>query len=763
MKDPRQNHSLEQISHDLEKHKTESFSLPAYSSVNSDFSFQEKSQVNSRSASTASFRTILLVGGLPATLEKIIPILISMKFDIRLAPNENIAIQIIQDKLPDLILINTHIPGEDGYAICARLKSNPDICKASIALMENNVTCLDKNRARHVKADDYFPIVLEPVDVINRIEKLIRLKSIEDLLEHQHAQLQNIRQEYNLLRNAFLHDSELAQVTLESIADAVVTTDHLGIIQSLNSVAENLTGWMSAQAIGHPAMDIFRVYNELTGLAIADPIALALRENRTVVLEDYSILISRDGTEYPISDSVAPIRDRKSNVIGSVLVFRDVSDSRRLARHLSWQATHDELTQLLNRGEFERKVSCILNDSRQHDIQSTLCFLDLDQFKVVNDSCGHAAGDELLRQLTLILKKNINGTSILARLGGDEFGLVFPGKKLGTTWPLIEKLLQAVQSFRFVWQGKSFSVSVSIGVVVFDQGWPNFSEVMSAADSACFAAKEQGRNCIYLYQSDDQEMAKQRNERHWISRINRALDESRFCLFSQEIRPLMQKSSGNHNGHYEILLRLVDEQGHLVPPMAFIPAAERYNLMPSIDFWVIKEFLSFWRNQSKSQRSRSDSYAINLSGVSISNSCFMDSLRHAILESTIPPYLLCFEITETAAISNLTSAVNSIQLLKEIGCSFALDDFGSGVSSLTYLKTLPVDYLKIDGSFIRTICHDLVNQAMVESFNRIAHVMGIQTVAEFVESQEILDVLQSMDVDYVQGNAISMPKRLCHV
>jgi EAL domain-containing protein (putative c-di-GMP-specific phosphodiesterase class I) len=326
--------------------------------------------------------------------------------------------------------------------------------------------------------------------------------------------------------------------------------------------------------------------------------------------------------------------------------------------------------------------------------------------------------------------------------------------------PLIEKLLQAVQSFRFVWQGKSFSVGVSIGVVVFDKNWPNFSELMSAADSACFAAKEQGRNCIYLYQSNDQEMARQRNERHWISRINRALDESQFCLFSQEIRSLGDGKSRSNDSHHEILLRLVDEQGYLVSPMAFIPAAERYNLMPSVDFWVVKTFLSFWKSLNPTQQVQSNAYSINLSGVSISNSCFMDSLRNAILESEIPPDLLCFEITETAAISNLTSAVNSIQLLKKIGCSFALDDFGSGVSSLIYLKTLPVDYLKIDGSFIRTICHDKVNRAMVESFNRIAHVMGIQTVAEFVESEEILDILKTMNVDYVQGNAISMPQPL---
>lgn len=761
MKASRQSHRHIRICRGLGKQIPESSCLPSYSSVNNTYSRQDTIQVDCRSASIAPLRSILLIEESPSVLEKILPLLISMEFDIRIAPNEDIAIQAVQERLPDLILINTHVSHEDGYAICERFKSKQKSCKASIALMENHAICLDKIRARKVKADDYFPNVLEKVDVMSRIEKLIRLKSIEDLLEHQHSQLKNIRQEYDLLKKAFLHDSELAQVTLESIGDAVVTTDHLGIIQSLNPVAENLTGWTSAQAIGRPATDVFRVYNELTGLAVVDPIALALRENRTVVLEDYSILIARDGTEYPVSDSVAPIRDRKSNVIGSVLVFRDVSDSRRLARHLSWQATHDELTQLFNRGEFERKVSRILNDSKQHNIQSTLCFLDLDQFKVVNDSCGHAAGDELLRQITLLLKKKVNGDSILARLGGDEFGVIFPGKKLAAARPLVEKLLQEVQSFRFVWQGKNFSIGVSIGVVVFDQNWTSFSEIMTAADSACFAAKEQGRNCIYLYQSDDQEMARQRNERHWISRINRALDESRFCLFSQEIKPLRQEQSRNKSGHHEVLLRLVDEQGHLVPPMAFIPAAERYNLMPSLDFWVVKTFLSFWQNQDQSWQLRGDSYSINLSGVSISNSGFMDSLRNAILESKIQPSLLCFEITETAAISNLTSAANSIQLLKKIGCSFALDDFGSGVSSLTYLKTLPVDYLKIDGSFIRTICHDQVNRAMVESFNRIAHVMGVQTVAEFVESQDILDILKTMNVDYVQGNAISLPQPLC--
>ncbi|MDJ0577027.1 MAG: EAL domain-containing protein [Xenococcaceae cyanobacterium MO_234.B1] len=437
-------------------------------------------------------------------------------------------------------------------------------------------------------------------------------------------------------------------------------------------------------------------------------------------------------------------------------VARDITQSRQIADRLSWQAQHDVLTGIYNRNGFEQQVTEAIALAQEHSYQYALCYLDIDRFKVINDICGHLAGDELLRQITNILKQRVRSSDILARIGSDEFGLLLKQCPLEEAEKIAYTLSNLIQESRFTWQDKSFSIGVSIGVVAIDENSSNFSNILNAADTACYTAKQKGSSRIQLYRLDDQELVKYRGERHWISRINLALEENRFRLYCQKISPLQDKFGIEH---YEILLRLLDKQGNLVSPIHFIPVAERYNLMPAIDRWVIKNFFATYQkychNQSHSKCQAI--YTINLSGASINSDLFFYFLKEQFAQYKITPEKICFEITETAAIANLTTAAQFIRELKELGCSFALDDFGSGMSSLAYLKNLPVDYLKIDGNFVKNIVNDPIDRATVECFNRIGHVMNIQTIAEFVENDDIILQLKELGVDYAQGYGISKP------
>lgn len=587
------------------------------------------------------------------------------------------------------------------------------------------------------------------------------------------------------LEEKLRQEQEWAQVTLKSIGDAVITTDAVGIIRELNPVAEQLTGWSAKEAQGQPSSEVVRIASEMMREPVESPVERALRDGRIFTSNDRTILFARNGQEYAIDNSAAPIRDRAGQIVGAVLVLRDVTASHQLARQLSWQATHDALTGLFNRREFERQLAETI-EAAKHDHQChALCYLDLDQFKIVNDTCGHQAGDKLLRQISRLLKQRVRATDILARLGGDEFGVLLSQCSLAQAEQVANTLRTLLQNFRFTSQNKTFSIGVSIGLVIIDETSQDLTSVLSAADAACFAAKERGRNCVHVYRTNDRELVRQRGERQWIARINQALEEDRFCLYFQRIIPLTPHSSqqemsehpsktaptevvpiASHFGkkeHYEILLRLVDEEGKIVPPMAFIPAAERYDLMPTLDRWVIRKFFSSYEQYCQNQGSPlSDDavYTINLSGASANNDLFFSFLREQFAQHRIAPQNICFEITETTAIANLSQAAQFIQELKKLGCSFALDDFGSGMSSLAYLKHLPVDYLKIDGSFVKNIVNAPIDCAMVECFNRIGHVMGMQTIAEFVENDETLAKLQTLGVDYAQGYGIAKPRPL---
>ncbi len=567
--------------------------------------------------------------------------------------------------------------------------------------------------------------------------------------------------EYKFLEDALFQAEQQAQVTFKFIGDGAIVTDARGKIKYLNPAAEKLTGWKLKQAREKPFAQVFQLINEDTRQPIACPVEQVLQTDTIINLARPSILLARDGKEYAIDELAAPIHALGGNIIGAVVIFHDRTESQQLAVKLAWQSKHDVLTGLFNRHEFERQVIEAIATAKSDRYQHVLCFLDLDQFKVVNDICGHAAGDELLRQITFLLKQRVHSGDILARLGSDEFGLLLKQTLLSEAEKIANTLREIIQEFRFSWEGKTFNLGVSIGLVPIDANSYDYSSVLGAANAACYIAKEKGRNCLHVYRSDDSELVRQRDERQWISRLNQALTDNRFALYCQKIAPLKDSFGTDH---YEILLRLLDEKGNLVPPMAFIPAAERYNLMPAIDRWVIATFFASYvdrcQNNSPENPLKCDPnaiYTINLSGTSINDEQFLSFVKEQFAKYPISPETICFEITETTAIANLNKAAELIIQLKELGCSFALDDFGSGMSSLAYLKNLPVDYLKIDGSFVKNIVNDPVDRVTVECFSRIGHVMNIQTIAEFVENEAIIDKLRELGVDYGQGYGISRP------
>ena len=550
-------------------------------------------------------------------------------------------------------------------------------------------------------------------------------------------------------------ERDIAQVTLASIGNGVITTDEAGIVQYMNPVAAALTGWAAADAVGRLATEIYQLVDEANKAPLPHPLREVLRRGQLQSRHEHAVLQRRDGSSVPVIDTAAPIRSRDGFLIGAVLVFHDVTDTLNLARELSHQAAHDALTGVPNRREFERRLAELLERSAQDGLTHALCYLDLDQFKVVNDTCGHVAGDELLRQVTQLIRRMLRAGDMLARLGGDEFGLILQACPLDHAVRIAERIREAIADLRFAWQGKQFSIGVSIGLVLAPPKGQDLGALLAAADAACYAAKEGGRNRVHVLQPNDSQVQQQRGQMQWVTRITAALQADRLRLYVQPVLPLQ----GGTDAHYEILVRL-EEDGQIIPPGAFLPAAERYGLMPRIDQWVVNNTLS-WLSDRLRQSGRIDGvYAINLSGASLSDERFRQALRHTLQQLRLPPGVLCFEITETAAVANLSKVVLFIEEVKALGCLFSLDDFGSGLSSFAYLKNLPVDFLKIDGSFVKDIADDPMDLAMVQAINAIGHVMGLKTIAEYVASEAVLDKLREIGVDYGQGYHLGPPRPL---
>ena len=557
-------------------------------------------------------------------------------------------------------------------------------------------------------------------------------------------------------------EKELAQVTLHSIADGVITLDAGGRVEYMNPVAEEYTGWKSDEAKGQPLDAVYRVVDEQTGKPMPHPGGheVGARGARGMTVR----LLGRTGNICAIRDSSAPIHNSDDNLVGWVVVFHDVSQIQEMAQQLSWQASHDALTGLVNRREFERRLGGLIEAARTDGKQHALLYMDLDNFKTVNDTCGHAAGDELLLQLTTVMQSRMRGSDTLARLGGDEFGVLLESCPLEQAVRIANGLREAVRDFRFIWQEKTFGIGASAGLVTID-GSESVSRVLASADATCYDAKSRGRDRVQVHRGKQTPAGEQNVDLQVVSQINHAFELGNFRLYRQKIIAL--SGEAGNEPHYEILVRMVDRTGNLIPPGGFMAAAERYNLLSSIERWVISSLVEFLHRQCETGALPRDPaalsgafYAVNLSGVSINDASFIDFLRQLLTRFNLPRGLLCFEITETTAISNLNKAAHLMHELKGMGCRFALDDFGIGMSSFAYLKYLPVDYIKIDGVFVRDMADDPMDQAIVEAINRIAHILGLKTVAEYVEDATIMEKLRAIGVDYAQGYFVAKPEAL---
>lgn len=557
------------------------------------------------------------------------------------------------------------------------------------------------------------------------------------------------------VEQAIFAEKERAQVTLQSIGDGVITTDRDGRIEYLNPVAEQLSGWPAAEARGATIMEVLRLRDELTHAEIENPLLRCLREDQVVNFGESSVLINRLGQEIAIQDSAAPIRDRAGCTVGAVVVFRDVTKERRLKNALSFQASHDALTGLINRREFDNRLTAALQGARAGAAAHALLYVDLDQFKVVNDTCGHTAGDRLLRDVTALLQQHVRSADVIARLGGDEFGILAQHCTLAQATRIAEQIRQAVRDYRFFWEQHTTSIGASIGVVAITRDCDSVASLLSAADIACYAAKDAGRNRVHVH--DASAVSGRYREMYWVSRLSRALDEGRLELHSQPIVAI-GAAAPRLPKFQELLVRLRDEDGTLVMPDEFIPAAERHNIVGAIDRWVVAQAVTHLREQLAAG-AELPLLAVNLSANSLGERDFLDFVLAQVADPEIGRGL-CFEIAETALVTGLPQPVCFMEEVRKRGCRIALDDFGTGLSSFHYLKKYPLDFLKIDGQFVGSLGADPVDRAMVEAISKVAAALGVTTIAERVESAAALERLVQLGVDFAQGSHLARPEPL---
>lgn len=549
-----------------------------------------------------------------------------------------------------------------------------------------------------------------------------------------------------------------AQYTLESIAEGVITTDNDGLIDYMNQSAETLIGTNRDDAAGHRVGELFTLVDDADRRPLGDPVERCLAMRRRVNMGRRAVMVTSDGEqEHSVEITASPIRGPGSSISGTVVVFHDVGEIRGLTQKMSYQATHDPLTGLINRREFERRLDEAMDDAHAEEAVHMLFYMDLDRFKAVNDSCGHLAGDNMLREVAALIKEQVRDSDFVGRLGGDEFGALLIGCPIDKARQIASDICNAIADYRFVWKDKIFNIGISIGLVEISHVSGTLQDVMSAADSACYVAKQEGRGKVHVYSARDEAVARERGDIQWLRALQAALHEDRFIL---AVQPIIAMSGGVDSGPaVEVLIRLPDGHGRTADTAQFLRPAERYQLMPQIDRWVVNAVLTaIVSGEIKIASGRS--CAINLSGQTLGDESFLGFVVEALDTTGVAPSMICFEVTEAAILSNVQHAQRFIEVLHGIGCEFSLDDFGSGMGSFSSLKHLPIDYLKIDGTYTRNLQSDLVNQEMVSAMIRLARTMEFRVVAEEVEHQEDFDWLRDVGVDFVQGHFVESPALL---
>ncbi len=596
-------------------------------------------------------------------------------------------------------------------------------------------------------------------DVVDLLQEMT--SDVEYAIQHYELKQQHIQSQQQLEQSSrkLAEVNDLMRMLLESTGEGIFGVDINGTCTFVNHAALQMFGYSLAELKGQSMHQLIH-HSHKDGAKFPSedcPIYNAFRQGQPCRIEN-EVFWRKDGSYFPVHYSAYPIRDGIQGITGSVSVFRDVTESQAITRKMNFLASHDPLTSLLNRYSFEQRLTFALDTAQFEDTQHAVCYLDLDQFKIVNDTCGHLAGDEMLKLITRLLKDNVRKNDTLARLGGDEFGLLLEECSIEQATEIGQNICEAVKDFRFIWEDKVFSAGVSIGISAITEHSESVRSIMSAIDSACYIAKDMGRNRVHVSKMNDTETARHQGEMQWVSEIRKALEENRFLLYQQKIIPSDPLSQ--ENLHFEILLRMQNSKGDIIPPGAFLPAAERYNLMTELDRWVIQSTFK-WLASRAQECEKIDFCSINLSGQSIGDEKLYRFIMHQQQVYQIDPKMICFEVTESAAIRHLEHAIHFIRQLSEQGFLFALDDFGTGMSSFAYLKNLPVNFLKIDGSFVKDILEDPIDRAMVKSINEIGHIMGLKTIAEYVENDKIQSELCTIKVDYLQGFGIAHPRLCC--
>lgn len=552
---------------------------------------------------------------------------------------------------------------------------------------------------------------------------------------------------------------ERAVTSLDSISDAIFLIDVKGNIIEVNKSAERLIGKPQKALYGKPISHYFTIHDMDSQLPIASTLEQTLSTGKVTTCQENSMLAVNGKNTIAVEERAAPIFNNKNQLEGAVLCLRDVTEARKHKERQAWEASHDLLTGLFNRREFEKRVSNAIEETNLNGQPFVVCYMDLDRFKIINDSCGHSAGDDVLKQLSTIMQTQVRESDTLARIGGDEFGLLLEGCDDDKGRLIANTLLSEIEDFQFYWQNQIYTLGISIGLTCIVNDTFSYEEVISQADSACYWAKEQGRHRVCQFKETDIELAERRSQTGWVGRISSALKDDRFVLYHQTYQSLSDEKDPCL--HLEVLIRMISEiDDEIILPAAFLPAAERYNLILDIDRWVINKVFSSFHLLLENNPHQSLMVNINLSGASINSPDLLDFIKQKIELYHIDPNSICFELTETAAVKNMQSAIEFISACKEIGVKFALDDFGTGTSSFGYLKNLPVDYLKIDGGFVQNLETDAVDRAMTETINQIGHIMGKITIAEYAESQSIIKILDDIGVDFAQGFGVCKPQPL---